>query len=207
MAYVSRHISLPLVFSQSYNAATDTYSETWTPAIVNLEQNKPLEIRNIVVAGYYFKTVNPLDTPVSAIIAVARANPSAYVKSLYPDFTLMGDPRTGLFETYNGSNDEILNLSIDGVNPDRPHRWGVFSAPSASYSSASSRGVLDRIPGIKTGIMTTLMIQGTSYAAPFTLDSVAQGSFLLVCPFIAGLKQTQLYAGSRVSFDLVVEED
>jgi hypothetical protein len=193
----TRHISLPTILTQSYNAGTLKYTETFSIGAVKLSGTKRIRLRNLVNEGFYFKTVNAIDTPVTVAILTSSRRIEDILAAA-SGFALQADPETGAYTTYTGANPEILRTSNNGVNPFFPHRFAVYNADEAQYAAASAKGLIVEQMTVHDAILT----QGTSYNCPYQIEIATQGNYLYLVPFLASLKKTELACASRLSFTL-----
>lgn len=197
-----RHISVPVSLTQSYDALNQKYTETFSVSTVKLAGTKKLRIRNIVNQGFYFKTVNAIDTPVTVGIFTSSRRMVDIVANIPPGITVQADPETGTYAVYTGLNKEILRVANKEINPFYPHRFAIYDADEALYSmGVSARGLISQFQ-----LHDALLTQGTSFTAPYEIRIKSQGEYLYVVPFLASLKKTELACASRLSFTLDEED-
>jgi len=204
MSLKQRHISHPVVLTQSYDSVTDKYSETFSAALVRITNNTRVRIKHLLNQGFYFKTVNAIDTPVSLAFALVDESPGDIAKGIFEadnTIALQADPHEGSFSSYTGLNPEILEIAPNDLELYRPHRFAFFNVDAAKYNTGSAQGILKNYE-----VLSSLLVQGTSFPVPFELHLTTQKQYLLLLAYIAGLKKTELACSLRISFDFEEEE-
>ena len=199
-----RHVSHPIAMTQSYDSLNQLYTETWSVGVVSLSGTKRVRIRNIVNQGFYFKTINAIDTPVTVGLFTSSKRMEDIIAGinmlgpLPPGMLVEADPETGLYTTYTGSNPEITRVQPKELNPYYPHRFAIYQAPEALYAmGVCAKGLIGQML-----MHDALLTQGTSYQAGYEINIKSQGAYLYIVPFLASLKKTELACASRIAFDL-----
>lgn len=196
----SRHISQPVALTQSYDPINGKFTETFSVGLVKLSGTKRMRLRNLVNQGFYFRTTNAIDTPVTVGIFTTSQRMRDIIDRAPPGmFTVQADPETGIYQTYVPNvNPEILEVANKEVNPFYPHRFALYDVDEALYDvGVSARGLISQFL-----LHEALLTQGTSFLSPSDIDIKSQGAYLLIVPFLASLKKTELACASRLSFTL-----
>jgi len=197
----TREISHPCVLTQSYDPVNFKYSETLSIAQINLSRGIKTVLSGLLIQGFYFKTLNAIDTPVSLCVAVGSVNLTDYLKKKHNPgvVALQVDNKTGIFETYSpGVNDEKMEISLSDINPYRPHKFAFYNIAEASYDQNSALDIIKQLR-----VKETFLAQGTTYdLGKGEIEIDEQAKFLYLIPFIAGLKKTEIACSFRVRLTL-----
>lgn len=203
MGLVVETVSQQVVFSQSYDADTDRYSETFSIGLAEVPQNVYLRIRSFLNQAHYFRSQTALDTPVTLAIASIAGQPYQRFAAHYAQGAeVLYAPETPLLSSYTGSPESLL-ISPHARNRGFPFRVGYRLADAVYYPEYSAYGLVNSLEEF----YEPLMIQGTTYAAPLDLPFYSRGGYLCLIPYLASLKQTEVYASTRVRFVIEVDAE
>ncbi len=201
MGLVVETVSQQVVFSQSYDAANDLYSETFSIGLAEVPQNVYLRIRSFLNQAHYFRSQTALDTPVTLALVSLPGQPyQRFAAHFDQGAEILYAPETPLLSSYTGFPETLL-VSPHARNRGFPFRIGYRLADAAYYPEWSAYGFINNLEEFHEG----LMIQGTTYAASLDLPFYSRGGYLALIPYLASLKQTEVYASTRVRF--VIEVD
>ena len=203
MGLVLDTVSHQVVFSQSYDPGQDRYSESFSAALIEVPQNTFLVIRNFLNQAFYFRSSTALDTPVTLMIASIDDQPGArFLSHSFEGADIQIAPGTPLLSAFTGNPDELI-VAPGSRNRGFPFRFAYRLADAANYSDWSAYGLINSLEEIHE----PLMIQGTTYGAALNLPFYSRGRYLLIMPYLASLKQTEIYASTRVRFTIEVDAE